>query len=115
VPVVGNYSRTRRYVSSCEQSREGDVEQRDAADEGRLEPYGSIIVGNKVIVNQGEVVRPSQLIASVRRTRCGSVEKDQGKTVARRRAFSSALVLMRAGASWGERPWGLGGIAALMR
>jgi len=42
------------------------VEQRDAADEGRLEPYGSIIVGNEVIVNQGKVVRPSQLIASVR-------------------------------------------------
>jgi hypothetical protein len=42
----------------------GAVEQRDAADEGRLDPYGSIIVG-RVIVNQGEVVRPSQLIASV--------------------------------------------------
>ncbi len=42
------------------------AEQRDAADEGRLEPGGSIIVG-KVIVNQGKVVRPSQLIASVRR------------------------------------------------
>ena len=50
--------------------RVGDraVEQRDAADEGRLEPSGSIIVGNKVIVNQGNVVRPSQLIASVRPT-----------------------------------------------
>jgi hypothetical protein len=47
----------------------GDVaEQRDAADEGRLEPSGSIIIGNKVIVDQGEVVRPSQLIASVRPT-----------------------------------------------
>ncbi len=43
------------------------VEQRDAADEGRLEPYGSISVG-RVIVSQGEVVRPSQLIASVRQT-----------------------------------------------
>jgi hypothetical protein len=43
------------------------VEQRDAADEGRLEAYGSIIIG-RVIVNQGEVVRPSQLIASVRQT-----------------------------------------------
>ena len=43
------------------------AEQRDAADEGRLEPSGSIIVG-KVIVNQGKVVRPSQLIASVGRT-----------------------------------------------
>jgi hypothetical protein len=36
------------------------------ADEGRLEASGSIIVG-RVIANQGEVVRPSQLIASVRR------------------------------------------------
>ena len=43
------------------------VEQRDAADEGRLEACGSIIVG-KAIVNQGKVVRPSQLIASVRQT-----------------------------------------------
>jgi hypothetical protein len=44
------------------------IEQRDAADEGRLEPCGSITVGNKVIVNQCKVVRPSQLIASVRPT-----------------------------------------------
>ncbi len=44
----------------------GATEQRDAADEGRLEASGSIIVG-AVIVNQGEVVRPSQLIASVKR------------------------------------------------
>jgi hypothetical protein len=42
------------------------VEQRDAADERRLEPCRSIIVG-QVIVSGGEVVRPSQLIASVRR------------------------------------------------
>jgi hypothetical protein len=34
---------------------------------GGLEASGSTIVG-KVIVNQGEVVRPSQLIASVRPT-----------------------------------------------
>jgi hypothetical protein len=49
--------------------RVGDraVEQRDAADEGRVDARGTIIVG-KVIVNQGKVVRPSQLIASVRRT-----------------------------------------------
>jgi hypothetical protein len=40
------------------------AEQRDAADEGRLEAGGSIMVG-KIIVNEGEVVRPSQLIASV--------------------------------------------------
>ncbi len=33
-----------------------------------MEPSGSIIVGNKVTVNQGDVVRPSQLIASVRQT-----------------------------------------------
>jgi hypothetical protein len=44
------------------------VQQRDAADEGRLDACGSIIVGSKVIVNEGEVVRPSQLIASVRQT-----------------------------------------------
>jgi hypothetical protein len=35
---------------------------------GGLEPCGSIIVGNEAIVNQGEVVRPSQLIASVGQT-----------------------------------------------
>ncbi len=45
----------------------GAAEQRDAADEGRLEAGGTIFVGT-VIVNQGEVARPSQLIASVRRT-----------------------------------------------
>ena len=44
------------------------AEQRDAADEGRLEACGRIIVGNNVIMNQGEVVRPSQLIATVGRT-----------------------------------------------
>jgi hypothetical protein len=44
------------------------AEQRDAADEGRLEASGSIIVGNEVIVNERAVVRPSQLIASVRPT-----------------------------------------------
>jgi hypothetical protein len=46
------------------------IEQRDAADEGRLEPGGSIMV-DTVIVNQSEVVRPSQLIASVGRTTSG--------------------------------------------
>jgi len=45
----------------------GAIEQRDAADEGRLDAYGSIIVG-KVIVNAARSVRPSQLITSVRRT-----------------------------------------------
>jgi hypothetical protein len=43
------------------------AQQRDAADEGRLEPSGSIIVG-QVIVSETKVVRPSQLIASVGRT-----------------------------------------------
>jgi hypothetical protein len=43
------------------------TEQRDAADEGRLEACGSIVVG-MVIVNDGAVVRPLQLIASVGRT-----------------------------------------------
>ena len=57
----------------------------------------------------------SQLIRSVRRTRCGSEEGGAGVTVARRRAFSSAFILMRAGASRGERPWELGNIAALLR
>jgi hypothetical protein len=92
----------------------GAAEQRDAADEGWLEPCGSAIVGT-VIMLEGKVVHPSQLIASVRRTRCGSEEAGARVTVARRRAFSSALILMRAGASRGERPWELGGIAALMR
>jgi hypothetical protein len=57
----------------------------------------------------------SQLIRGVRRTRCGNEEGGARVTVARRRALSSALILMRAGASRGERPWELGGIAALMR
>ncbi len=47
------------------------VEQRDAADEGRLEAYGSIVVG-EIIVSRGKVVRPSQLIASVRQTLSGA-------------------------------------------
>ncbi len=56
-------------------NRREAVEQRDAADEGRLEPCGSIIVG-KIIVNQGKVVRPSQLIASVRRTAEAECERE---------------------------------------
>ena len=48
----------------------GAAEQRDAADEGRLEPCGSAIIG-ALIVTEGEVVRPSQLIASVIRTHTG--------------------------------------------
>jgi hypothetical protein len=48
-------------------STEGAIQQRDAADEGRLEPCGGIIFG-RVIVDESEVVRPSQLIASVIRT-----------------------------------------------
>ncbi len=43
------------------------VQRRDAADEGRLEAYGSALIGSP-IVNEGGVVRPSQLIASVGRT-----------------------------------------------
>jgi hypothetical protein len=46
---------------------DGAIQQRDAADEGRLDAYGSIIVG-KFIVNGARSVRPSQLITSVRRT-----------------------------------------------
>jgi hypothetical protein len=45
----------------------GAVQQADAADEGRLEADGNIMVG-LVIVCEGEVVRPSQLIRSVGRT-----------------------------------------------
>jgi hypothetical protein len=56
-------------------SAEEAVEQRDAADEGRLEACGSTVVGT-VIVNQGEVVRPSQLIASVRQTIGDGEERD---------------------------------------
>jgi hypothetical protein len=49
--------------------RVGDraAEQRDAADEGRLDASGSTMFG-PVILDEGKVVRPSQLIASVRRT-----------------------------------------------
>jgi hypothetical protein len=32
---------------------DGAAEQRDAADEGRSDACGSIIIGNEVIVNQG--------------------------------------------------------------
>jgi hypothetical protein len=37
----------------------GAAQQRDAADEGRLDPYGNVFVGT-VIMSQGKVVRPSQ-------------------------------------------------------
>ena len=40
------------------------AQQADAADEGRLEASGSIMLG-PVIVNQSKVVRPSQLIRGV--------------------------------------------------
>jgi hypothetical protein len=46
------------------------AEQRDAADEGRLDACGDTMVG-KIIVDEGKVVRPSQLIASVVRTVLG--------------------------------------------
>ncbi len=49
----------------------GAIQQRDAADEGRLEAGGSTM-GGTVIVNQGKVVRPSQLIASVGLTMGGA-------------------------------------------
>jgi hypothetical protein len=51
------------------------TEQADAADEGRLDASGSIIVG-PVIVNEGRVVRPSQLIRSVRQTTRDREERD---------------------------------------
>ncbi len=61
----------RRPAAANERAeREGAAQQRDAADEGRLDAYGNIVVG-PVIVNHGKVVRPSQLIAGVRRTRGG--------------------------------------------
>jgi hypothetical protein len=44
------------------------TEQADAADEARLDACETIIVG-RVIVGAGKVVRASQLIRSVRRTR----------------------------------------------
>ena len=47
------------------------AERRDAADEGRLEASGSTMVCS-VIVSEGKVVRPSQLIASVRPTKQGA-------------------------------------------
>jgi hypothetical protein len=58
-----NGSGTRR---ACRPSREA-AQQRDAADEGRMDAYGNVLAG-KVILYQGEVVRPSQLIASVGQT-----------------------------------------------
>ncbi len=66
-PWPENTSQSR--ASSAESPHElvRAAEQRDAADEGRLEASGDAMVGS-VIVNQGKVVRPSQLIASVRRT-----------------------------------------------
>jgi hypothetical protein len=54
-------------MTGCTTKQSEAAEQRDAADEGRLEAVGSTIVGT-VIVNRGKVVRPSQLIASVRQT-----------------------------------------------
>jgi hypothetical protein len=60
-------ARSSTPVEAESRRKNGAVEQRDAADEGRSDACGSIVVG-KVIVDQGEVVRPSQLIASVRRT-----------------------------------------------
>ncbi len=47
--------------------RDDAAQQRDAADEGRLEACGRAIIG-ALIVSQAKVVRPAQLIASVGRT-----------------------------------------------
>ncbi len=55
------------HASHMARGVDGAIQHRDAADEGRLDACGNII-GGKVIVNEGKVVRPSQLIASVRRT-----------------------------------------------
>jgi hypothetical protein len=64
----------RHFVTGRSQHKPGPgseaAEQRDAADEGRLEPGGSIILG-RTIVKEGKVVRPSQLIASVGPTTSG--------------------------------------------
>ena len=51
------------------------VEQADAADEGRLEAGGGIMVG-PVTANQGKVVRPSQLIRRVGRAPSGRTGTD---------------------------------------
>jgi hypothetical protein len=51
------------------------VQRRDAADEARLEPCGDALIG-ALIVNQGKVVRASQLIASVRLTTGDGEERD---------------------------------------
>ena len=49
----------------------GAAQQRNAADEGRLEPCGTTMIG-WIIVSEGKVEHPSQLIARVRRTVLGS-------------------------------------------
>jgi hypothetical protein len=54
-------------MTGCTTKPSEAAEQRDAADEGRLDVGGSALVG-ELIVNRGAVVRPSQLIASVRPT-----------------------------------------------
>jgi hypothetical protein len=60
--------RARRYTETpLKRTMTGAVQQADEADEGRSEASGSTMLG-KTIVNVGKVVRPSQLIRSVRRT-----------------------------------------------
>jgi hypothetical protein len=54
----------------------GGVHLINAADEGRAEAGGSMMVG-KTIEPQGKVVRPSQLIRSVLRTRSGAMRSDE--------------------------------------
>jgi hypothetical protein len=62
------------------------VQRRDAADEARLEPCGGALIGS-LIVNEGRVVRASQLIASVGRTNRGSGDGTAG--LLRMRAVAS--------------------------
>jgi hypothetical protein len=66
--------------------RKRAVEQADAADEGRLEAGGTIMVGqfrgSAVIVGEGKVVRPSQLIRSVRQTVRGERDEEVPRCLA---------------------------------
>jgi hypothetical protein len=87
--------------------KHGAVQQRDAADEGRLEPCGSTIFGEQSHRERAAVVRPSQLIASVRRTFGG---------IMRRRWTLVAMVGITAvvgGAAYWYHRWQQGLAAAL--
>ena len=61
--------------------------------EGRLEPSGRIVVGS-VIVNQGRVVRPSQLVASVRQTMVDSRADSVGRLIIMRSICASLFLVM---------------------